>query len=126
VLKLLVCASLAWTSGAAVAMALATLRPVPALAGPFPHRQWAPDTTLLSQARRGGLPDGPSCCGVVSHDERIASVMAFESLADDIAPGARLGVANVFAVFRRGPGAPNGSPWLPERTVVAPASKARS
>jgi hypothetical protein len=37
----------------------------------------------------------------VSHDERIALVMAFESLATDVAGPVRRGVANVFAGLRR-------------------------
>jgi hypothetical protein len=54
----------------------------------------------------------------VSHDERIARVMAFVSLADDVAPGARRGLANVYAVFRRPPWHKSGSPWVRGRTVL--------
>jgi hypothetical protein len=82
-------------------------------------REFYPSTFLLSRSASGGLPNGASCCGVVSHDERIGSVMAFESWASDIIPGTRYGVANVYAVFRK-PGAWSeiGSPWTPGRTIL--------
>jgi hypothetical protein len=67
----------------------------------LPHRQFAPGTLLLSRSHNGGMPNGPSCCASVSHDERIARVMAFESLATDVAGPVRRGVANVFAGLRR-------------------------
>ncbi len=75
-------------------------------------------TWLLSRSEHGGLPNAASCCGVVSHDERIGRVMAFESLANDITAGARRGVVNVYAVLRKAPWAENGSPWVPGRTVL--------
>jgi hypothetical protein len=82
-------------------------------------RKFYPSTFLLSRSSTGGLPNGASCCGVVSHDERIGRVMAFESWASDIRPGTRYGAANVFAVFRK-PGAWEdiGSPWTPGRTIL--------
>ena len=84
----------------------------------LPHRQFAATTFLLSRSHGGALPNGPSCCASVSHDERVARVMAFESLATDIAGPVHPGAANVFAVLRRGPWTQNGSPWVPGRTVV--------
>jgi hypothetical protein len=82
----------------------------PSVAG---AREFAPSTFLLSRSAAGGLPNGASCCGVVSHDERIGRVMAFESWASDITPGVRYGVANIYAVFRKpGDWAEIGSPWV--------------
>lgn len=80
--------------------------------------RYEPYTLLFSRAAAGGFPDGPSCCGAVSRDERTAQVMAYESLADDIAPGARRGVANVYAVGRRPPWTADGSPWYPGGTLL--------
>jgi hypothetical protein len=77
-----------------------------------------PSTFLLSATSTGRLPDGASCCGVVSHDERIGRVMAYESLASNITPGTRRGVSNVFAVLRREPWAADGSPWVAGRTIL--------
>jgi hypothetical protein len=82
-------------------------------------REFYPGTFLLSRSATGGLPNGASCCGVVSHDARIGRVMAFESWASDITPGARYGVANVYAVFRKpGVWSEIGSPWAPGRTIL--------
>jgi hypothetical protein len=86
----------------------------PAAAG----RVFPPSTFLLSATPSGRLPNGASCCGVVSHDRRAAAVMAYESLASNISPGTRLGVANVYAVFRRGAVLTDGSPWLVGRTAL--------
>ncbi|HEU0316264.1 MAG TPA: hypothetical protein VFR49_02975, partial [Solirubrobacteraceae bacterium] len=80
--------------------------------------QFAPATLLLSRSEHGGLPNGPSCCGVVSHDQRIGAVMAFESTASDITHGARLGTPNVYAVLRRGPWSVHGSMWVPGRRIL--------
>lgn len=104
-----------------VRLLLFTVGALTALASPATAaaREFYPGTFLLSRAATGGLPNGASCCGVVSHDERIGRVMAFESWASDITPGARYGVANVYAVFRE-PGAWSeiGSPWKPGRTIL--------
>jgi hypothetical protein len=82
-------------------------------------REFYPSTFLLSRSATGGLPNGASCCGVVSHDERIGRVMAFESWGSDITPGARYGVANVYAVFRKpGDWSDIGSPWTPGQTIL--------
>ena len=46
-------------------------------------------TTLLSRAFDGGVPNGPSRHAAVSHDQRIARVIAYESDASDIVRGRR-------------------------------------
>ena len=42
---------------------------------------------LLSKARNGGFPNGPSRNGVVAGDKRISSFMAYESDASNIVRG---------------------------------------
>jgi hypothetical protein len=77
---------------------------------------------LLSKARDGGFPNGPSRNGVVSSDKRISRYMAYESDADNIVSGDTNGLTDVFAVrrdthvssFRS-----NGSPWVARRTFLA-------
>jgi hypothetical protein len=87
-------------------------------AGAAKLREFRPASFLLSRSVSGAHPNGPSCCGVVSHDERIGRVMAFESTATDIARPVRRGVANVYAVFRKPPWKVNGSPWVPGETKL--------
>ena len=76
-------------------------------------------TTLLSRAVHGGVPNGPSRHAAVSHDQRIARAIAYESDASDIVPGDVNGATDVFVVFRARPWAKNGSPWRADRTVLA-------
>lgn len=101
-----------------VLVALAAVIAAVSLAPPAVAARFPPATMLLSRASGGGLPNGPSCCGSVSRDERIGRVIAFESLATDIAQPVRRGTANVFAVVRRGPWTTNGSPWVAGSTLV--------
>jgi hypothetical protein len=60
----------------------------------------------------GGVPNGPSRNGTLSHDQRIARVAAFESDATNIVDGDTNGVTDVFFVRRATPWANNGSPWI--------------
>lgn len=76
-------------------------------------------TGLLSRALDGGLPNGPSRHAAVSHDQRIARVIAYESDASDIVAGDVNAATDVFVVFRARPWASNGSPWRAGRTVLA-------
>lgn len=80
--------------------------------------EFEPATFLLSRSEHGGLPNGASCCGVISHDQRVGRAMAFESTASDIARGARLGTANVYVTLRGGHWSVAGSTWAPGRTVL--------
>jgi Tol biopolymer transport system component len=68
-------------------------------------------TFLLSRAYDGGLPNGVSRNAAVSHDQRVASHIAFESDATNIVPGDTNGLTDVFVVHRAGPWGHNGTPW---------------
>src|ERR1041385_9359706 len=60
-------------------------------------------TFLLSRAFDGGLPNGVSRNASVSHDQRIARDIAYESDATNIVPGDTNGLTDVFVVHRAGP-----------------------
>lgn len=79
-------AALAALAALAASAALTVLCAVPAA-----HAAGANDskrtTFLLSRAADGGFPDGPSRNAVVSHDQRIARYMAYESDASNIVAG---------------------------------------
>src|SRR5919204_4803257 len=68
-------------------------------------------TFLLSRAFDGGLPNGVSRNAAVSHDQRFARDIAFESDATNIVPGDSNGLTDVFVVHRAGPWGSNGTPW---------------
>jgi Tol biopolymer transport system component len=68
-------------------------------------------TFLLSRAYDGGLPNGVSRNAAVSHDQRIAREIAYESDATNIVPGDTNGLTDVFVVHRAGPWGSNGTPW---------------
>jgi hypothetical protein len=68
-------------------------------------------TFLLSRAYDGGLPNGVSRNAAVSHDQRIAREIAYESDATNIVPGDANGLTDVFVVHRAGPWGSNGTPW---------------
>jgi hypothetical protein len=73
-------------------------------------------TFLLSRAYDGGLPNGVSRNAAVSHDQRIARDIAYESDATNIVPGDTNGLTDVFVVHRAGPWGHNGTPWTPGGT----------
>lgn len=68
-------------------------------------------TFLFSRSVSGGVPNGPSRNGTISHDQRIARVAAYESDASNIVNGDTNGVTDVFMVRRSGPWGRNGTPW---------------
>lgn len=76
-------------------------------------------TSLLSRSAAGGLPNGPSRNATVSHDQRTARVMAYESEASDIVGGDSNGMTDVFVVHRAAPWSEHGSPWQIGRTEIA-------
>jgi hypothetical protein len=67
-------------------------------------------TSLLSTAN-GSLPNGPSRNATVSHDQRIARYIAYESDASDIVPGDANGQTDIFLVSRAQPYGQDGTPW---------------
>lgn len=68
-------------------------------------------TFLLSRSATGGYPDGPSRNPTVSHDQRIARLMAYESDATNILPGDTNGTTDIFVVQRAQPWGTNGTMW---------------
>lgn len=80
-------------------------------------------TFLLSKAQDGGFPNGPSRNAAVSHDQRIARFMAYESDATNIVAGDDNGTTDVFVVRRAQPFGTNGTPWVPERTELASTAR---
>jgi hypothetical protein len=68
-------------------------------------------TFLLSRAADGGFPNGSSRNPSVSHDQRIARVMAYESDASNIVNGDVNNTTDIFIVRRQGPWGQHGTPW---------------
>lgn len=75
-------------------------------------------TFLLSKAADGGYPNGPSRNATVSHDQRIARYMAYESDASNIVQGDSNGTTDVFLVVRAQPWGSNGTPWQASGTEL--------
>src|SRR4051812_47433128 len=75
-------------------------------------------TFLLSKSVDGGIPNGPSRNAAVSHDQRIARVIAFESDASNIVAGDANASTDVFVVKRAAGWAQNGSPWTPGPVAI--------
>jgi Tol biopolymer transport system component len=75
-------------------------------------------TFLLSKAADGGFPNGPSRNASVSHDQRIARYIAYESDATNIVDGDTNGKTDVFLVFRAQPFGSNGTPWVTAGTQL--------
>jgi Tol biopolymer transport system component len=74
-------------------------------------------TSLLSTAN-GSLPNGPSRNATVSHDQRIARYIAYESDASDIVGGDANGQTDVFLVPRAQPYGQDGTPWRARGTQL--------
>jgi hypothetical protein len=68
-------------------------------------------TFLLSKSATGSYPDGPSRNPAISHDQRIARLMAYESDATNIVPGDTNGQTDIFVVQRAQPWGTNGTEW---------------
>jgi hypothetical protein len=101
--------------GVLTSLALGAVLPAVAGAqGTFPRT-----TFLLSRSAAGGFPDGPSRNPAVSHDQRIARLMAYESDATNITPGDTNGQTDVFVVQRAQPWGDNGTPWTIGPTTIA-------
>src|SRR3954469_15069775 len=75
-------------------------------------------TTFLLSAAKEGFPNGPSRNAAVSHDQRIARYIAYESDASNIVDGDTNGFTDVFLVFRGEPFGHNGTPWKPAGTQL--------
>ncbi|HEX4110872.1 MAG TPA: hypothetical protein VHX88_22275 [Solirubrobacteraceae bacterium] len=108
----------------AFAGALALALGSPCAAWGSPADPADPSTTiLLSRALGGGLPNAPSLDPVISRDNRIARVAAYDSAATNIVVQPTDGFRNVYLVARAGPyetGAhPIGTPWQYGGTTLA-------
>src|SRR5215212_1450968 len=68
-------------------------------------------TTFLLSTAAGSFPNGPSRNATVSHDQRIARYMAYESDASNITANDTNGSTDVFLVTRAEPFGQNGTPW---------------
>lgn len=75
-------------------------------------------TTFLLSTAGGGFPNGPSRNAAVSHDQRIARYIAYESDASNIVSGDTNGTTDVFLVFRAQPYGRKGTPWKPAGTQL--------
>jgi hypothetical protein len=105
----------ALAGAALISVALGAAIPAAAGAqGAFPRT-----TFLLSKSADGGFPDGPSRNPAVSHDQRIARLMAYESDATNIVAGDTNGQTDVFVVQRAQPWGPDGTPWAIGPTTIA-------
>ena len=76
---------------------------------------------LFSRSVNGGVPDGPSRNGTLSHDQRIARFAAYESDATNIVDNDSNGMTDVFFVRRATPWGHNGTPWIMGTTELASA-----
>jgi hypothetical protein len=76
-------------------------------------------TFLLSRAADGTFPNGDSRNAAVSHDQRIARVMAYESDASNIVNGDVNNTTDVFIVRRQGPWGQHGTSWNVGGTELA-------
>jgi hypothetical protein len=75
-------------------------------------------TTFLLSSAKGGFPNGPSRNASVSHDQRIARYIAYESDASNIVDGDTNGTTDVFLVIRAQPFGNSGTPWQPAGTLL--------
>ena len=75
-------------------------------------------TTFLLSKASDGFPNGPSRNATVSHDQRIARYLAYESDASNIADGDTNGTTDIFLVTRAEPFGHNGTPWVPGATQL--------
>jgi hypothetical protein len=75
-------------------------------------------TTFLLSSAKGSFPNGPSRNAAVSHDQRIARYIAYESDASNIVDGDTNNTTDVFLVIRAQPFGHNGTPWQPAGTQL--------
>jgi hypothetical protein len=75
-------------------------------------------TTFLLSTAQGGFPNGPSRNAAVSHDQRIARYIAYESDASNIVDGDTNDTTDVFMVIRAEPFGHSGTPWRPAGTLL--------
>jgi hypothetical protein len=84
---------------------------LPAGAARADFRTGVAQTFLLSRADDGGMPNAPSADPDVSQDERLATLVAYQSDASNIVAGDTNGTTDVFAVHRAAGYGDNGTEW---------------
>jgi hypothetical protein len=89
---------------------------VPAIASGVAEGTVSERTTFLLSSANGAFPNGPSRNAAISHDQRIARYIAYESDASNLVPGDANGTTDVFLVSRAEPFGEDGTPWRPART----------
>src|SRR4051795_12424407 len=87
-------------------------------AGGVGARTQSARTTFLLSSAKGGFPNGPSRNAAVSHDQRIARYIAYESDASNIADGDTNNATDVFLVIRAAPFGRDGTAWQPSGTQL--------
>ena len=90
---------------------LVVLSGLGASGAPAANREALKTTVLITRAFDGGFPNGPSRNAVISHDLRVASVIAYESDASNLVRGDSNRRRDVFALRRAAPYGTNGTPW---------------
>ncbi|MGH2905204.1 MAG: hypothetical protein ACRDKI_00365 [Solirubrobacterales bacterium] len=100
----------------AVVVALTVLAAIPVSSSAAESQR---TTFLFSRSVNGGVPNGPSRNGTLTHDQRIARIAAYESDASNIVAGDSNGVTDVFFVRRATPWGNNGTPWIMSQTELA-------
>src|SRR5215213_7269246 len=98
------------------AAALAAMLALAAPAAEASDRASQQATLLVSRARDGGLPNGPSTNAVISRDRRWARLIAFQSDASNLTRNDSNGFTDVFAVRRAGRVTNLGTKWRPGKT----------
>src|SRR3954466_16168489 len=93
-------------------------------AGGVGARTQSARTTFLLSSAKGGFPNGPSRNAAVSHDQRIARYIAYESDASNIADGDTNNATDVFLVIRAQPFGSRGTPWTPSGTILVSKGQA--
>src|SRR4051795_1643621 len=81
-------------------------------------------TTFLLSSAKGSFPNGPSRNAAVSHDQRIARYIAYESDASNIVDGDTGNATDVFLVIRAQPFGSRGTPWTPSGTILVSKGQA--
>src|SRR4051794_18950358 len=87
-------------------------------AGGVGARKESERTTFLLSTARGSFPNGPSRNAAVSHDQRVARYIAYESDASNIVDGDSNNATDVFLVIRAEPFGHNGTPWKASGTQL--------
>src|SRR3954452_4856043 len=75
-------------------------------------------TTFLLSTARGSFPNAPSRNAAVSHDQRVARYIAYQSDASNIVDGDSHDATDVFLVSRAEPFGHNGTPWTTSGTQL--------